>query len=318
MRQNPRTNFEPIRGLLRKVVRNRSTDLDALLSPLAPVCELDREEDRITFQAISGNPNVIRIGVKCTVRLQAHAYASGIIIAALCTPGFTELSDSDRQELLSPADGFLTWAVGRDLQTWLRRREGFDTDLDEILDGAGRELPESLLASMSCQQTTLCEGLFRRACAWIILHEIGHLYSRHLPCRGFESIFQEKEADRFATDWLLEGAHTSKDAESGRVNAVFGIAIALIWLTVFNVYLGQMESSTHPQGYDRLFQVLDYALDRPNEAEHDIIWFFVVEMLRIHIWSAGYNFTQEAKQEYEDPRDYANHLIDRISKQQRS
>ena len=102
MRQNPRTNFEPIRGLLRKVVRNRSTDLDALLSPLAPVCELDREEDRITFQAIGGNPNVIRIGVKCTVRLQAHAYASGIIIAALSTPGFNELSDSDRQELLSP------------------------------------------------------------------------------------------------------------------------------------------------------------------------------------------------------------------------
>ncbi len=316
MRQMQRTDIEPIRALLRQVLRRKATDFDGLLSQLAPVLELDKEEDRIIFQATIGNPNVIRIGVKCTVRLQAHAYASGIIIATLSTPNFTELSDSDRQELVSPADKFLTWAVGRDLQYWLRQR--FDRELDEILAGAGKELPESLLSSLSRKQRIFGEGLLRIACAWIILHEIGHLHSGHVSCREYESISQEKEADRFATDWLLEGAHTSKDAESSRANALFGIAIALIWLTVFNVYLGQMESSTHPQGYDRLFQVLEYALDRPNEAEHDIIWFFVVEMLRKHMWSAGYNFTQEAKQEYEDPRDYANHLIDRISKQQRS
>ena len=190
--------------------------------------------------------------------------------------------------------------------------------MDEILAGAGKELPESLLTSLSRKQRIFGEGLFRIACAWIILHEIGHLYFRHVSCRGCDSILHEKEADRFATDWLLDGASSSQNAESSRINALFGIAVALTWLTVFNVYLGQMESVTHPQGYDRLFQVLDYAIDRQNEVEHDMVWYFVDQMLLIHMWSAGFNFSQDTKHAYEDPKDHVNHLIDRISKQQRS
>ncbi len=318
MRQMQRTDIEPIRALLRQVLRRKATDFDSLLSQLAPVLELDKEEDRILFQATSGNPNVIRIGVKCTLRLQAHAYASGIIIAALSTPGYTELSDSDRRELVSPADRFLTWAVGRDLQHRLRQREGFDRKLDEILAGAGEELPESLLSSMSRMQRIFGEGLFRIACAWIILHEIGHLHLRHVSCCGYASISQEKEADRFATDWLLDGASSSQNAESSRINTLFGIAVALTWVTVFNVFLGQVDTVTHPQGYDRLYQILDHAIDRQNEVEHAMVWFFVDQMLRIHMWSAGFNFAQDAKHPYEDPSDHVNDLIDRISKQQRS
>jgi hypothetical protein len=282
------------------------------------VLELDEEEDRILFQASSGNPNLIRIGVKCSVRLHAHSYAAGVIIAALGTPGYTGLSYDDHRELVSLADRLLTWAVSRDLQHWLRPREGFDRELHEILAGAGEDLPEDLLSSMSRTQRTLGEGMFRIACTWIILHEIGHLHLGHVSCRGYESISQEKEADRFATDWLLDGASSSRNAEASRTNALFGVAIALIWVTVFNVFLGQMETATHPQGYDRLFQILDQTIDRQNKDEHVMVWYFVVEMLRIHMWSAGYDFDREAKHAYQDPRDYANHLIDRISKQQRS
>lgn len=119
MGQIHRISFDPLRELLRKVVRGRFPDLDGLLSQIAPVLEVDKEEGRILFQATSGNPNVIRIGVECTARLQAHAYASGVIVTALGTPGFTELSDADYQELVSPADKFLAWAVSRDLQQWL-------------------------------------------------------------------------------------------------------------------------------------------------------------------------------------------------------
>ncbi|MGA2705715.1 MAG: phage exclusion protein Lit family protein [Isosphaeraceae bacterium] len=318
MGQIQETSLDPLRKLLRQVVRDRFHDLDRLLSQISPVLELDKEEDQILFQATIGKPNVIRIGVKCTVRLQAHAYASGIIIAARSTPNFTELSDSDRQKLVSPADKFLNWAVGRDLQLRLRQGEGFDKDLDEIFDGAGEELPESLLISMSRMQRAFGEGWFRIALAWIILHEIGHLHYCHVSCRGYESISQEQEADLFATDWLLDGASSSQNAESSRINALFGIAIALTWVTVFNVFLGQMKRVTHPQGYDRLFQVLEHAIDRQNEVEHDRVWFFVDQMLLIHMRSAGFNFTQDAKHTYADPRDHVNHLIDRISKQQRS
>ena len=318
MGQIQETNLDPLRKLLRQVTRDRFHDLDRLLSQIAPVLELDKEEDQFLFQASSGNPNVIRIGVKCTARLQAHAYASGIIIAALSTPGYSKLSDSDRRELVSPADRFLNWAVGRDLQLRFRQIEGFDRDLDEIFDGAGEELSESLLTSMSRMQRAFGEGWFRIAFAWIILHEIGHLHFCHVSCRGYESIMQEKEADRFATDWLLHGASSSQKARSSRINALFGIAIALTWVTVFNVFLGQMKGVTHPQGYDRLFQVLDYAIDRQNGVEHARVWFFVEQMLLIHMWSAGFSFAQDTKHTYEDPRDHVNDLIDRISKQQRS
>jgi hypothetical protein len=41
-------------------------------------------------------------------------------------------------------------------------------------------------------------------------------------------------------------------------------------------------------------------------------------MLLIHMWSAGFNHTQDSRDKYEDPREHVNHLIDRISKQQRS
>ncbi len=318
MGQIQETSLDPLRKLLRQVVRDRFHDLDRLLSQISPVLELDKEEDQILFQARSGNPNVIRIGVKCTVRLQSHAYASGIIIAALSTPGYSELSDSDRRELVSPADRFLNWAVGRDLQLRLRQGEGFDKDLDEIFDGAGEELPESLLISMSRMQRAFGEGWFRIALAWIILHEIGHLHCCHVSCRGYESISQEKEADRFATDWLVDGASSYQNAESSRINALFGIAIALTWVTVFNVFLGQMKTETHPQGYDRLFQVLEHAIDRQNGVEHAMVWFFVEQMLLKHMWSAGFSFFQGSKHTYEDPRDRVNDLIDRISKQQRS
>ena len=90
------------------------------------------------------------------------------------------------------------------------------------------------------------------------------------------------------SDWLLDGASSSQNAESSRINALFGIAVALTWPTVFNVFLGQMESITHPQGYDRLFQVLDHAIDRQNKVEHATVWFFVDQVLLIHMWSAGF------------------------------
>jgi hypothetical protein len=228
-----RVNIEPIKKLLRMAAPAKAAELDDLFQRLSPVCELNRNEERILFKA-DAEQNLIRIGTKCTIRLQAHAMAAGVVVAGISTPGFTEMDSGERKTLFGPASVFFAWAVGRDLQQLLKRREGYERDLNTILEEAENDFPEELLSSLNKGQRVLGEGLFRYATAYILLHELGHLNFGHRGCQGYWSIQQEKDADTFAADWLLEAA-TQKGTQAGRINALFGIAVALLWLTVFNV-----------------------------------------------------------------------------------
>ena len=305
MTLSERVDCEPIRELLRAVSLSRGDELDALFDELAPVCELDRATERNLFQATLGDPNILRIGVKCTVRLQAHAYAAGIVIQALAKP-------DERDTFLVLANQILSWAVGLDLQRWLSGL-GIKVTPEQVLPGGSSKLPEDLLGSLSKTQRILGEGLFRYATAFILLHEVGHLKLEHTRST-YET---EKDADRFAAEWMSEAAFSSSgDVEGDRLSAMFGIAVALLWLTVFNVFFGQQEATTHPEGYDRLYQVLDHTIGWGNRDEHQIVWYFVSLMLFIHMWAAGFDFDEktDAIHMQGDPRDEVNYLIDRISK----
>jgi hypothetical protein len=216
----------------------------------------------------------------------------------------------ERRKLFSPADSFLTWAVGRDLQQSLKS-QGWDFDLEEIMRGSEKELPVELLPSLTRKQRILGEGLFRYASAFILLHELAHLSLGHISCKGDWSIHQEKEADCFAADWLLD-SRSFGAPDPHRMNVLIGMAVALLWLTVLNVYLGPHENETHPEGYDRLFQVLDHAINRDNENESSIVWFFVSNLLFVHMDNAGFDFDGSKMQG--SPRDEVNYLIDILSK----
>lgn len=311
-----RVNFEPIKNLLRMAAPAKAADLDALFQRLSPVCELDRTEERILFKA-DADKNLIRIGAKCTIRLQIHALAAGVIIAGIGTPGFKEINSDERKKLFGPADVLFAWAVGRDLQQWLKQIDGIQRDLATILRGAENDFPKDLLASLSEKQRVLGKGLLRFATAYILLHELGHLNFGHRRCQGYWSVQQEKDADWFAADWLLEVA-TQGGTQANRLNVLFGISVALLWLAVFNVFLGPAHSNTHPEGYDRIFQVLDRGIDPQDEIEHQMIWYFVSTMLFSHMWAAGFDFDErDAAQMQGDPRDEVNYLIDRIAKEDR-
>jgi len=306
-----RVNIEPIKKLLQMAAPAKAADLDELFNRLSPVCEVDRTQERILFQADADN-NLIRFGTKCAVRLEAHALAAVVIIAAIRTPGYKNPDLNQRQSLFGPADVLLTWAVGRDLQQWLKRNKGYQRDLDRILHGAETDIPEELVSSLSTSERMVGTGLFKVASAYIILHEIGHLNFGHRPCQGFLSIQQEKDADTFAADWLIEGT------QEGRLPVLFGISVALLWLTVFDVFLGPQQGSTHPEGYDRLFQVLDRSIDRNDENEHQMTWDFVSIMLFVHMRCAGFDFNeQDALQMQGDPRDEVDYLINRIAQMDR-
>jgi hypothetical protein len=304
MNDERRVSAEAIVDLLRRAAPTKSLKLDELVRQLDPAIELDCANERILFKA-SRNPNVITIGVKCTCRLQAHAYVSAIIAIASSLPP----EAAERKRFYRIADSLLNWAVSRDLQQWLVPIEGSAIPLDKIIKGSEQDLPEGLLLQLDVEQRRFGEGLFRLASVFILLHELGHMALGHAGCKGVESIEQEKDADRFAASWLLDDLSTRSPR---RVNCLLGIATALLWPTIFNVYLGPNDGITHPNAYDRLFQVLDQHVDGEIEEEVNLVWDFVEKMLYIHMEHAACSYDPERLQGH--PREGASYLIDLLSR----
>jgi len=305
---------DDVRSLLIFASPNRATDVSALLNELKPVWLLDRESDGIVFRARPGVPNQIHMGLKCSKRLQVHAYAAAVILSSIGK------SQEERGRILAPVDEMLNWAVGVELATCL---DDIGSRLPDghVLRKTDGDIPHHLLAKINEGNKIVGAGFYKFATAWILLHELGHLKLGHSYQRGLPSLVQEKEADRFAAEWMMESASRSEtdQHEFDRLCALFGTSVALLWLTVFNVYLGRMESDSHPEGYDRLFQVLDQVTDRENSIECEAVWQSIAILLFIHMRSAGYDFDASyAIHTQGNSRDEVNYLIDRISKAQRS
>lgn len=294
--------------LLKRSAPGRAKELGDLFRRLKPRFELDWDSKQIVF-CTAPSRNIITLGTKGSCRLQAHAYAASILLTALATPGYVEMTPEERERLYAPADPLLTWAVGRDLQQKLKEIEGHERNLDEIMAGAGAELPSGLLRSLSEQQRVLGNGFFRLATAFTILHELAHLDLNHTYCTGDVSIQQERAADRYAARWLLECPGVSGER---RLGCLFAIAIAMIWLTVFNAYLGPSRSRTHPQSYERLYAVLDEFVDQNAGHERLVVGDFTARTLFVHADNAGIEVKAAGLQA--SPKDQVKYLIDLISK----
>lgn len=276
---------------------------------LHPILQLDSDELRILFSAHSSS-NTITVGVPCTRRLQAHAYGYAIILLALGTPGYLNLNSDERKRLYSPADPLLNWAVSRDLQQWLTQIEGTEPPLENIFSGAGIALPNGLLSSLTDNQRVMGEGLFRLALAFILLHELAHLaYGHERNDDKFWDREQEKTADQFAAEWLMDFFH---EDPIDRMLKIYGIAVALLWITVFDIFFWPRQNETHPPGYGRLYQVLDQVVDSNNDNEKLLIWDFVSRILFAHCKAA--KIQVEPEPTHGLPRDRVNYLIDLISK----
>ncbi|MBA2116737.1 phage exclusion protein Lit family protein [Bremerella alba] len=304
---------DDVRRLLCWASPCRNNELIRLLDELDTKWMVDREAERILFQARPGQPNEIVMGLKCSRRLQVHAYAAAIIFSSLGK------SKDERDKILRPVDDMLNWAVGVDVTGWVAS-DGIVLPPDHVLRKTEEEIPDDALPKISEKNRIVGEGFYRYATAWILFHELGHLKLGHSSQEGFLSLTQEKEADMFAANWMVDAATNSGDSEqeANRLNALTGIALALLWLTIFNVFFGRKESTTHPEGYDRLFQVLDQFVDPSSESEYVFIWESVATLLFVHMRAANYQFDEkEVALAQPDPRDRVNYFINRISKFER-
>ena len=313
MPQLDHINADDVNELLRVVSPNRTAELSALLDELNPTWLLDRDSDDDVFEARLGPPNTIRMGLKCSKRLQAHAYAAALILSSIGKP------KPERDRILAPVNEMLNWAVGTDVTRWLNG-DGRTLHQGHALRATDTDFPEHLLLSLSTQDKVLGKGLHAYSTSWILFHELGHLKLGHTFTQGLVSLQQEKDADRFAAEWMAAAASesTGETREADRLCALFGTSVALLWLTVVNVYRGRGESNTHPQGYDRLFQVLENTIDTEDEQEYLAVWQFIATMLFIHMDSAGYDFDErDAVHMQGDPQDEVSYFIDRIARSDR-
>jgi hypothetical protein len=304
-----RINADDVKKLLLSVSPHRAAELSALLDELNPTWLLDRDSDEDVFEARLGQPNKVRMGLKCSKRLQVHAYAVAVTLSSIAKP------KPERDRILGPVNEMLNWAVGTDLTRWLNR-SGVTLRQGHVLRATDSDIPEHLLLNLSKLDKALGMSFYAYATAWILFHELGHLKLKHTYTQGFASLQQEKEADRFAADWMAAAASesTGQMRQVDRLCALFGSSVALLWLTIFNVYVGRQESKTHPESYDRLFQVLDCMIDPNDEQEYVAVWQSIATMLFIHMDSAGYDFDEsDAVRMQGDPRDEVSYLIDRIA-----
>jgi hypothetical protein len=77
-----RVPFAPLAKLLKQAAPAKALELDHLLSGFSPLCEIDRADERLLFRA-DCSQKLICIGMRCTLRLQAHACAAAVIVEGL-------------------------------------------------------------------------------------------------------------------------------------------------------------------------------------------------------------------------------------------
>ncbi len=140
--------------------------------------------------------------------------------------------------------------------------------------------PEKKTEDIESNESVATE-LFLCAIAWILHHEIAHIYHHHpnKPYSNTESIDQEKEADISATKWILGNITDPKTLQKRGI----GVAIAVLAITSQDILSGGFTSTTHPKSFERLYDAIDpYFID----ANHTV-YAFITIILHLHMTIRG-------------------------------
>lgn len=105
--------------------------------------------------------------------------------------------------------------------------------------------------SDSCDDSRVATELFLCTIAWILHHEIAHVVLQHPMIDTAFSEQEEREADRYATDWLLDGL--PQDDPRLRKRAL-GLTVAVLCLQSLEVDTVSCLRNTHPAAHDRIFK----------------------------------------------------------------
>jgi len=294
---------EFILGLMKERTPEKAALLQQVVDAHRITFYLNEDEERVFFDSNSTS-GVINIGLNGTARLMAHSYA---YLSA--NFAFIERMRSQAEHVDIPADydrriraanELLTWAVTKDVKCKMPKHAQ-----SVLADYLPDDLVSLLEKCLTGRHQDRAGELFANALVWILYHEVAHIQSGDVGCEGYESIEQEKRADRVAADWMV-GSDTLDDAEQWKRQV--GIATALGWLTTPTVYLGPGRMRTHPLAHDRFFQIVDHVTG-PDQQD---VWLFAQMILTLHVLNRGLKIDEGRMGE--NLRDNCNYLIDLISK----
>jgi Peptidase U49 len=115
-------------------------------------------------------------------------------------------------------------------------------------------------------QTRLATELFLVAVGWILLHESAHILLDH-KIDGPSDLKkrEERDADRFASEWLLDRVTDRKLLQKRSL----GIAIATLTLTALDLRAKRLDLKDHPRAVERLsVNLRNYLSDEDAELAH--------------------------------------------------
>ena len=125
------------------------------------------------------------------------------------------------------------------------------------------------------------QELFLSSFAWVIHHEFAHLRLRHGIALSSRPAAEEKEADLFATDWVVPNESESE----GRVKRILGSLNALLVLLDYDVT--NSLDATHPHPATRLDDCIEHlCLDAQSD-----IYRYVAIVLQFKLAYTGYRVT---------------------------
>ena len=121
--------------------------------------------------------------------------------------------------------------------------------------------------------------IFLVALAWIILPELGHIQLKHpLQTVSPTSLAEEHDADRFASEWLLDSA-----TPEVILKRTLGVAVANIVLIVIDLVHGSPAATTHPKPVERLQRNLRCG----QLADESPVHAFTAALLQFHLTVFG-------------------------------
>jgi len=138
--------------------------------------------------------------------------------------------------------------IGREMAK-LRGYLDYATALRQV----DRPWPDDLMApevDSNLEVIKEINNVFFGAVAWILLHEVGHVYLDHEEESG-RSHQQEDEADKFAAEWVFGKVQTEREREF----RILVVGVALAWLLLFAPVGGDAK---HPAAYSRVMHVASY------------------------------------------------------------
>jgi hypothetical protein len=142
---------------------------------------------------------------------------------------------------------------------------------------------------------------------WIFLHELahialGHRASNSLPSK--ESIQQEFEADRWASNWILAKWKDFDPDVRIFLQRCMGISFAIAALSGIELYVEGRTPRTHPNVADRLLRFFDDFIDGSSEEQKFVEkhWLAPISILQLHLMNSG-KMTSLQKH-YDNVREY--------------